>query len=231
MIPPGSGKPDYQQRLRYAFRDEKKIVKHQDRLKEVQHMFMFMTTCWMYQLPAARSAPQTKQPPSLNASDNSSGSFHGVMQQVPMHFNLKGLGGNSDSLSYEATLTLKPVLLPETVQVSRPVTGETSGRTSQGREKVDISKTQKESLENMRRSPYFSLNLLRPPIEAVRYGGRERESEEARRRTEESEVRKNEEVRKNKSEERGDFEVPSRDEADRDIVNLLSGVSIAVIVV
>ncbi len=185
-------------------------------------MFMFMTTCWMYQLPSAQFVPQTKQLPLLSASDIPSGSFQGVMQQVPVQFNLKGVGGNSESVSYEATLTLKPVVQSE--GISRPLRGETRNRTSHNRGKVDMSESQKESLENMRRSPYFSSKLLRPPIEAVRYSSRERDEEEARERME---ARKNDEVRKEKGEERREFEAPSREEAEKDVGSLLSGVCIS----
>lgn len=185
-------------------------------------MFMFMTTCWMYQLPSARAAPQTKQPPSLSGSDIPSGSFQGVMQQIPVQFNLKGPGGNSESVSYEATLTLKPIVQSE--GISRPLRGEARERTSHNRGKVDMSESQQESLENMRRSPYFSLKLLRPTVGSLQYSSRERGEEEERRRME---VRKSEEVRKEKGEERREFEAPSREEAEKDVNNLLSGVSLS----
>ncbi|KAH7319431.1 hypothetical protein BKA65DRAFT_514530 [Rhexocercosporidium sp. MPI-PUGE-AT-0058] len=168
MIPSGSKKPDYQQRLKYAFRDEKKIVKHQDRLKQVQHMFMFMTTCWMYQLPSPQTShpSQTpRQPIGLTSSEGSGGfttsANQNAMGQPPMQFNLKGFGGMHGSEDYEATLTLTPIRQSE--GVSRLLREEQRSRTSHKPSKSSINNTQKESLENMRRSPYFSLNLLKPP--------------------------------------------------------------------
>ncbi|PVH75274.1 hypothetical protein DL98DRAFT_320170 [Cadophora sp. DSE1049] len=174
MIPPGSKKPDYQQRLRYAFRDEKKIVKQQDRLKQVQHMFMFMTTCWMYQLPSHQSGQQghtgqtPKQPPSLSASTAPSGTFQTAMSQPPMQFSLKGLGGMHGNEDYEATLTLTPIRQSEGISWPLKAERERTSHTHR-KERISIPDTQKESLENMRRSPYFSLNLLRPPVETARY--------------------------------------------------------------
>ena len=173
MIPPGSTKPDYQQRLKFAFRDEKKIVKQQDRLKQVQHMFMFMTTCWMYQLQshqtgqAAQTVPTPRQPPSLSSSTTPSGTIQTAMSQAPMQFSLKGLGGMHGNQDYEAVLTLNPIRQPE--GISRPLKTEHE-RTSHRRGRdSSIPNTQKESLENMRRSPYFSLDLLRRPVEPPRH--------------------------------------------------------------
>jgi len=172
MIPPGSKMPDYQQRLKFAFRDEKRIVKQQDRLKQVQHMFMFMTTCWMYQLPshqagqAAQTVPTPRLPPSLPSSTTSSGAFQTPTSQAPMQFSLKGFGGMHGNQDYEAVLTLNPIRQPE--GISRPLKAERE-RTSQRREKGSIPNTRKESLENMRRSPYFSLDLLKRPVEPPRH--------------------------------------------------------------
>ncbi|KAI9047752.1 hypothetical protein LZ554_008462 [Drepanopeziza brunnea f. sp. 'monogermtubi'] len=252
MIPHGSGKPDYQQRLKYAFRDEKKVRKHQDRLKEVQHMFMFMTTCWMYQLPSPRMPPQPKQPTMGPAPIGALGVPAAAgsqisVQQVPMQLNLRGFGANSDGVTYEATLTLTPTPQPE-VAAGRPLETEevkkkegshekTAGKTG----KPKMSEYQKESLENMRRSPYFSLKLLRLPAAEenpryIRNSGEHQDAEKAK--TElaakksdeeqkaklraEMETRKSAE-RKAKGEERRDFEPSSREEAEKDIGDILAG--------
>ncbi|KAH7403238.1 hypothetical protein BKA64DRAFT_668595 [Cadophora sp. MPI-SDFR-AT-0126] len=256
MIPPDRKKPDYQQRLRYAFRDEKKIVKQQDRLKQVQHMFMFMTTCWMYQLPSQVTSQPShtgqipRQPPSLTASGAASGTFPPAMSQPPMQFSLKGLGGIHGNENYEATLTLTPIRQSEVI--SGPLKAERE-RTSQRREKMSMAETQKESLENMRRSPYFSLNLLRPPVETVRYSQsaidpalRMQEekirmmAEERRRqevyviektrmelredlRSSKESERKDKLEEKGRDEERRDFEPISKKQAERDVGDLISG--------
>ncbi|KAK0115516.1 hypothetical protein ONS95_000207 [Cadophora gregata] len=189
MIPPGSKKPDYQQRLKYAFCDEKKIVKQQDRLKQVQHMFMFMTTCWMYQLPSPQTGPPLhsgqapRQPTSLTASTTPSGSLQSATSQNPMQFSMKGFGGIYGNEDYEAILTL--TLIRQPLDISRPLKTERE-KVSQGRERITISDTQKDSLENMRRSPYFSLGLLRPPVETERYS---RTAEDAALRMQEEKIR------------------------------------------
>lgn len=169
MIPSGSKKPDYQQRLKYAFRDEKKIVKHQDRLKQVQHMFMFMTTCWMYQLPSpptshTHTSQTPRQPVGLTSSGGSAGvsTFQSATSQHPMQFNLKGFGGMNGNENYEATLTLTPIRQSE--GISRPFMEQEHSRTAQKPSKTSPSNTQKETLENMRRSPYFSLDMLKQPV-------------------------------------------------------------------
>ncbi|PBP24276.1 hypothetical protein BUE80_DR004867 [Diplocarpon rosae] len=228
MIPHGSSKPDYQQRLRYAFRDEKRIVRHQDRLKEVQHMFMFMTTCWMYQLAPLQSA---KQPASLVTTETPSAGYQDP-QNFPMQLSLKGFGESPKGISYEAILTLRP-----------SAQSQQEGRVASEKEKLEkkklqrealhrlstvkLSEAQEENLENMRRSPYFSLKLLKSPVEeparfsrtAPGYQKRMMELEIEAKKLEDAKAK---ERRITKGVERRDFEPPSREEAKKNVRGILS---------
>jgi hypothetical protein len=152
-------------------------------------MFMFMTTMWMYQLPSlqrkppqlAPSRPQADGPigprdPGLFASDVgegpstpslSLGSWTGVMQQVPVTI------GGSGGVNFEATLTLNPIqnLQPQGVLRSR-----TSERERKSKE---VERKEKKTLENLRRSPYFSMSMFSQPRKVTvhsrsREGGVER---------------------------------------------------------
>jgi hypothetical protein len=180
MIPRGSQKPGYTERLKYAFNDEKKIKQQQEKLKQVQHMIMFMTTCWMYQLPSM----QQKEPAASSAGQIPMGSFSGFMQQLPLEINIKDPNASdAQSLGYEATLTLKPVesktfLQPEQEKL-RTHLGSRGDRRGRGSAKHSeysrdigdrsMSKYEKQALENMRRSPYFSTKLLSQPFVVQRY--------------------------------------------------------------
>ncbi|KAF4628982.1 hypothetical protein G7Y89_g9166 [Cudoniella acicularis] len=185
LIPSGSTKPDYSVRLHYAFGNEKKIQKYQEKLKQVQHMFMFMTTMWMYQLPSLQqkqpqpveSRPDNSQRPKgdLGLSDLdmgggaptlSTGSWTGVMQQVPVT-----IGGMGGGVSYEATLTLNPIPLSQThgrrerLKAELPV---------YARERTikRVGRNEKTTLENLRRSPYFSMNLFGRPQNMAAFSSR-----------------------------------------------------------
>lgn len=186
VIPSGSRKPDYSVRLRYAFGNEKKIQKHQEKLKQVQHMFMFMTTMWMYQLPLQGKPSQPSHPrprpgdtptprdPGFFASDTggeldlsplSMASWRGVMQQVPV--TIGGVGG----VNYEATLTLNPIQTTQTQSVHRLQEEERQKRRSRtyerGKAKKEMEKKEQSTLENLRRSPYFSMALFNQPSQVT----------------------------------------------------------------
>jgi hypothetical protein len=181
MIPRGSQKPGYTERLKYAFSDEKKIKQQQEKLKQVQHMIMFMTTCWMYQLPSM----QQKESPPPSAGQIPMGSFSGFMQQLPLEINIKDPNASgAQSLGYEATLTLKPVepkTFPQAEQEKlKTHLGSRGDRRGRGSAKHSVyskdiggdrslSKYEKQALENMRRSPYFSTKLLSHPFVVQRY--------------------------------------------------------------
>ncbi|EPE33038.1 hypothetical protein GLAREA_06050 [Glarea lozoyensis ATCC 20868] len=174
MIPHGSQKPGYTERLKYAFSDEKKIKQQQEKLKQVQHMLMFMTTCWMYQLPNQPKEPQV----SSSAGQIPFGSFSGFMQQLPLEINIKDPNASSaQSMGYEATLTLKPIEPPtgcqgkeqELKQSRERMDGRKLRGSSRSREtNKALSMYEKQALENMRRSSYFSAKLLKPPFTVQR---------------------------------------------------------------
>lgn len=169
MIPRGSQEPNYADRLKFAFGNEKKIAKQKTKLKEVQHMFMFMTTCWMYQLPSMQQPKSTDSSPQIPM-----GSFQGMMEQIPVQINMRDPNMSStQNVSYEATLTLKPI--PQATPVySLPPQGQgqmgpgpsSSGRSSEPerkQERMIFGRNERFALENMRRSPYFSEKLLKKP--------------------------------------------------------------------
>ncbi|KAK6583445.1 hypothetical protein PZA11_004521 [Diplocarpon coronariae] len=228
MVPHGSAKPDYQQRLRYAFRDEKRIIKHQDRLKQIQHMFMFMTTCWMYQLAPPQ---QTRQLASFNTTDIPRMGFQDP-QHFPMQLDLKGFGEDSMGISYEATLTLTPSTqsqLGSGVRLEKERTERNRIHEEEAPRlgKITLSEAQEESLENMRRSPYFSLELLRSPIEETeRYRSTEPDYEKRLASLEieakKLEDAKNGERRNAKVQEYREFEPTSREEAKKNVGSLIS---------
>jgi hypothetical protein len=134
---------------------------------------MFMTTMWMYQLPSlqrkpsqlAPSRPQQDGPigprdPGLFASDTaegpnapslSLGSWTGVMQQVPVTI------GGSGGVNFEATLTLNPIQNLEPQGVLRSRTSERE------RKSKEVEWKEKKTLENLRRSPYFSMSMFSQP--------------------------------------------------------------------
>jgi len=162
-------------------------------------MFMFMTTMWMYQLPflqgkAPQLAPPNPQPdeaprpkdPSLFASDFgeepsapslSLGSWTGVMQQVPVTI------GGSGGVNFEATLTLNPIqntpyLREEERQKRRSRVSERETR------RKEIGRVEKNTLENLRRSPYFSMNMFGQPRKTTSSFSRGDDDEHSRRRIE-----------------------------------------------
>ncbi|KAF1982512.1 hypothetical protein K402DRAFT_437789 [Aulographum hederae CBS 113979] len=134
---------NYKARLRYAFGDQKKILKLQTRLRQVEHMFMFMTTCYNYHLQSADIHSQSTAaiPP---------GSLKGVLQQIPVQLSVNG----PDRASYEATITLKPVQRPEPQHFAKMKESKMKESRSRG------AASQVQALENMRRSLLFSSSLL-----------------------------------------------------------------------
>ncbi len=216
MIPSGSARSVNTESLRYAFGNKKRIEKQQAALKGVQHMFMFMTTCYMYSLP---QEPQEPQKAGV-ASAAPIGSLHGVLKNVPIQINMAQHGSNSRTIAYEATLTLRPAphVPPGDYDNESFARRDASHRESshakvshagKGREK------ERSILANMRRSPYFSLALLRPPPAPLR-------GKDDRRAADENIAKK----KKGREEVGGDpaFELPSAQEATKEVDSLLSNV-------
>ena len=199
MIPSSSTKSVNAESLRYAFGNKKKFEKQQTALKEVQHMFMFMTTCYMYSLPQeAGVAPAAPV-----------GSLHGVMKHVPIQISMGQDGDNSPTVTYEATLTLTPAPHVSSHNYNdEPFARRTASpdERSHAREK---SKDGRSSLANMRRSPNFSLRLLEPPL---------RDEDDRRAEREEATMyRRGREEAKSRSA----FELPSDREATEEVDTLL----------
>lgn len=165
-------------RLRYAFGKKKSIVKKQKDLKRLQHMFIFLTTCYIYHPSEKGDLGQAE----IN-------SLQGTLQNVPVQISMPNSTGRGSTLLYEATLTLKP----SSVSGSNRISGKQSD--------VD-SKAGRHSLNNMRRSPYFSESFLQPPQSKADYTRFQIEEPD-------------EETR---------FEVLSREEASRDVERLLEHV-------
>jgi hypothetical protein len=168
-------------RLKYAFGKKKQIQKKQKDLKQLQHMFMFLTTCYMYH-PSQRG--------DLGQGDMNS--LQGTLQNVPVQITMPNPNGRGSALLYEATLTLKP--------------SQSSGnnRMSPRPSEAD-SKTGKHSLDNMRRSPYFHDSFLKPP-----------QRRQAKYDAEHSRMESPDQVEI--------IDIPSREEASRDVDKLLSRV-------
>lgn len=165
-------------------------------------MFMFMTTCYMYSLP----------PEANVASAAPVGSLHGVMKHVPIQISMSQDGGNSPTVAYEATLTLTPA--PHVP--SRNYDNEPFARGKASHHERSYAGERRESersrLANMRRSPYFALALLEPPLQGE--DDRRAEREEATR------------YKKGREEAKGEsaFELPSDQEATEEVDALLSRV-------
>jgi hypothetical protein len=153
------------------------MQKNQKDLKRLQHMFLFLTTCYMYH-PSQRPDPG---PAGVN-------NLQGTVQNVPVQITMPNSNGRGSTVLYEATLTLKPTQPAESSRISsRPTDGD--------------AKIGKHSLDNMRRSPYYHDALLKPPRRpAAKYNGEHSPDE--------IEV----------------MDIPSRDEASRDVDKLLSRV-------
>lgn len=167
-----------QNRLKYAFGKKKNIVKKQKDLKRLQHMFIFLTTCYIHH-------PSGKEDFGQAEID----SLQGTLQNIPVQISMPNSTGRGSTLLYEATLTLKPSPAPGgNRSISNPSDGD--------------SKSRRHSLDNMRRSPYFSESFLQPP---------QSKSDYARFQIEEPD-------------EESRFEVLSREEASRDVEKLLSRV-------
>ncbi|RDW58139.1 hypothetical protein BP6252_13550 [Coleophoma cylindrospora] len=224
MIPEGTrdqDRPDYAQRLKYAFGDKKAIDELQDKLKKVQHMFMFMTTCWMYQVPSLQHHHQQQ----ATSSAIPVGSLRGTMEHVPVQITMNNGNGESQAVIYEATLTLKPKQTPATP--SRPgLPRSKSSVADDARMKTNA----KESLKNMRRSPNFSTNLLRRvrPVVTTESDGSGRRADRHRI----SYSKKYEEIGKKRERYREDsdqghreessVEAKSREEASHDVDEIIN---------
>lgn len=161
-IPHGSKKPDYADKLKYAFSSQKKILKHQENLKQVQHMFMFMTTCWQYQLPSQQSRHTISSAESVMPI----GSLQGTLQHVPIQINMQNPSNTAQTITYEATLTLKPMEQPalQEQQKIRKEQEMAARKSKSSTRAFESSSREKQMLANMRRSPYFSMNLLKPTV-------------------------------------------------------------------
>lgn len=127
-----------QNRLKYAFGKKRQIQKKQKDLKKLQHMFLFLTTCYIYNSSQKSGLEQ----PDIN-------SLQGTVQNVPVQISMPNSNGRGSTLLYEATLTLKPT--------SSSGNNRTNSRPTDGESKVG-----KHSLDNMRRSPYFCDSFLQP---------------------------------------------------------------------
>ncbi|KAF7510375.1 hypothetical protein GJ744_006654 [Endocarpon pusillum] len=200
MIPGSSTRSVNVESLRYAFGNKKKIEKQQTALKGVQHMFMFMTTCYMYSLPQEAEV----------ASAAPVGSLHGVMKHVPIQISMNQDGGNSPTVAYEATLTLRPAPhVPSRNHADEPFA---RGKASQHERSYagERRESERSRLANMRRSPYFALALLEPPLHG-----------EDDRRTERQEAPMYRRVRLEAA-SKSAFELPSDREATEEVDDLLS---------
>lgn len=211
MIPSGSARSVNTESLRYAFGNKKRLEKQQTALKGVQHMFMFMTTCYMYSLP------QEPQEAGV-ASVAPIGSLHGVMKHIPIQISMAEDGADCPTVAYEATLTLRPALhVPSRDYDNESFARKTASRDHHSRAKASSAgqrrrENERSSLANMRRSPYFSLALLQPPLRGEDDGRAERdESKKYRKGTED--------VGGNLA-----FELPSAQQATEEVDSLLSNV-------
>jgi hypothetical protein len=132
----GSKNPGFGEKIQYAF-GKRRIEKQQEDLRRVQHMFMFMTTTLSY-MPPSQSVSSTGQAPT--------GCLRGTLEHVPIKINM---GTNADGpILYEATIKLRP---------AKP-----AGSKEKITSKIADKRRQIEQLENMRRSPYFASDMLRP---------------------------------------------------------------------
>lgn len=138
--------------------DKKKLMEHQQRLRQLQQMFMFMETMHRYHYPT-NSKPSggviSGQSQDGNAAEQT---FQGLMdQQGPMRLN----GVGADGRSFEVTLTLKPVKQVEAVPMSAPVPmPEIESRSGLSFAVPARSTLSKKRLEGLRRSPFFDMDLL-----------------------------------------------------------------------
>jgi hypothetical protein len=172
MIPRGSQKPGYTERLKYAFSDEKKIKQQQEKLRQVQHMVMFMTNCWMFEMPKWQKEPSA----NASAAQVPMGSFSGfIQQQLPVTIGIRDPNASAEqSVAYEATLTLKPVetqtyMQEERIQMPGRQRSDADSREYTRTRAAMPSKSGKQLLENMRRSSCFTTDLLKPPFVVQRY--------------------------------------------------------------
>lgn len=142
--------------------DKKKLLEHQQRLRQLQQMFMFMETMHRYHYPSNNPAKPSDvggiRDPN-QSSDQGEQTFQGVMDsQAPMLLN----GVGADGRSFQVTLTLKPVSQqPEAVSYSAPVSAPgISSRSGLSPSKPAWNPQSKKRLEGLRRSPFFDMSLL-----------------------------------------------------------------------
>lgn len=193
-------------------------------------MFMFMTTCWMHETPPAQTASQQdKVAPTSGAADLPASRFQGVLQQIPVQLSMNRVGAGSETVSYEAVITLNPIVQPARPMAplapgvpTRPSVSfaQQRSRESQQRQKVAKSRSQSDTLENMRRSLYFSADLFEP-LSRERYHSRE-DNEEPKMQEE------NLERRKSSTKANREYEAPSRDDAKKDVGDIVSRVGIQI---
>jgi hypothetical protein len=246
MIPRGSQKPGYTERLKYAFSDEKKIKQQQEKLKQVQHMVMFMTTCWMYELPKLQKEPLA----TSSAAQVPMGSFSGFMQQqLPVTIGIRDPNASAEhGVAYEATLTLKPVETQTYMSGGQQSQGNTASglfgqhQSSAGPREYTrssepkSSKSGKQVLENMRRSSYFTTSLLKPPFVVQRYSVSLNTREREKLRSDEAPPGAIPEDRKGKDAQRREDDagvIPnlllSKEQASKGVEDILSEVSISLL--
>ncbi|KAF2724848.1 hypothetical protein K431DRAFT_134132 [Polychaeton citri CBS 116435] len=178
---------NYIARWRYMF-DKKKLSDKQQRLREMQQMFMFMETMYRYNAdsrpPTPASKPTGSKDPGFStagAGDTSlapglqGGSFEGLMTAPQPQSNGDVSANSRGTIQFMATLTLKPMPQPEAVQATR-MSDTISVEPRMGslnpfshKKKKQDKRESRLRLENLRRSPYFRPELLEPEIE-VRMG-------------------------------------------------------------
>lgn len=149
-------------RARWHFMlDKKKLLEHQQRLRQLQQMFMFMETMYRYHYPSENTVKPSggaiKDP--NQGPDSEEQTLQGVMDsQSPMLLN----GVGADGRSFQVTLTLKPVSQQmEAVPYSMPVSAPgISSRSGLSTIKPARSSQSKRRLEGLRRSPFFDMSLL-----------------------------------------------------------------------
>jgi len=141
--------------------DKKKLLEHQQRLRQLQQMFMFMETMHRYHYPSndtmKPSGGGIKDP--SESPDSREQTLQGVMDsQSPMLLN----GVGADGRSFQVTLTLKPVsqqseIVPYSAPMSAPGI---SSRTGLSTIKPARNMQSKKRLEGLRRSPFFDMSLF-----------------------------------------------------------------------
>ena len=147
MIPARNESGDVKRRekLMWAAFTKDKVEKKKEELRRVAHMFLFVETVnRCVERPGRQSIS-----PSANGLQDSN--FGGVLSQVPAQLNGDTADGSGAAM-FEATLTLKPAVAPES-RMTHPMTY-SAERTRESRRDGFTR------LQNMRMSPFFDKNLL-----------------------------------------------------------------------